>query len=289
MDLARTRLRLPTPLVLLLLAVLGAYSLLYIAHLVPIIVSQPVPPDWGQHRIAAERVASGASPYFVEDWYRFRWSPVGAWIMVPITALGPWAWIAAQFAALLTLPRRLALVALLAFPFWADVQAGNVLVFTFVAAFHALRGNQWAGAAFVAMALVIPRPLVLPLLTWLAWQWPSWRIPIVVAAAASLGAAVVTGYHVDWLGMLLLTGGEETHRFGAQLLPAWPLTGIAFAVLLTVLGYPAAAGFAVQPYWLPYYGLLLLLEIRPRTNGPVDRRAQGASVAPAHRAATRAP
>lgn len=268
-------------------AVLGAYSLLYVAHLLPLIVSQPVPPDWGQHRIAAERIASGASPYFVEDWYRFRWSPVGAWMMVPLTALGPWAWAAAQFASLLTLPRWLGFVTLLAFPFWADVQAGNILVFTFVAVFHALRGNAWAGAAFVAMALLVPRPLVLPLLVWLAWQRPSWRTPIFVAAAASLGAAVVTGYHLEWLSMLLATGNEETHRLGAQLLPAWPLTGIAIAGLITVLGYPAAAGFALQPYWLPYYGLLLLLEITPRTKGPVERRAVGASVDLAHRAATR--
>lgn len=277
------------PLVVLLVGLLGAYSVLYIGHLVPLIVSQPVPPDWGQHRVAAERIASGASPYFVEDWYRFRWSPAAAWIMVPITALGPWAWAAAQFGSLLTLPRRLALVTLLAFPFWADVQAGNILVFAFVAAFHALRGNPWAGAAFVAMAILVPRPLLLPLLAWLAWQRPSWRIPILVGAAVSLGAAVVTGYHAEWLAMLIVVAGEETHRLGAQLLPAWPLTGIALAILLTVLGHPAAAGFALQPYWLPYYGLLLLLEVRPLTKGPVSQRAPGASVAPAHRAATRAP
>lgn len=276
-------------LVLLALAVLGAYSLLYIAHLLPIIVTQPVPPDWGQHRIAAELIASGASPYFVEDWYRFRWSPVGAWIMVPLTAIGPWAWAAAQFASLVTLPRRLAVVTLLAFPFWADVQAGNILVFTFVAAFHALRGNAWAGAVFVAMALIVPRPLVLPLLAWLAWKRPSWRLPMLVAALASVAATVATGYHADWLAMLVETGGEEAHRFGAQLLPGWPLTGIALATVLTALGYRAAAGFALQPYWLPYYGLLLLLDVPALTNGLVDRRATRASVAPAHRAATRAP
>lgn len=286
MDRIRTQLRLGTIFGLLAAAVLGAYSLLYIAHLLPLIVGQSVAPDWAQHRVAGERIASGASPYFIEDWYRFRWSPVAAWIMVPITALGPGAWAAAQIASLFTLPRWLALATLLAFPFWADVQAGNILAFTFVAGFHALRGNRWAGAAFVAMALFVPRPLVLPLLAWLAWQRPPWRIPIVVAAAVSLGAAVVSGYHAEWLAMLLATGGEETHRFGAQILPAWPLTGIAIAGLLTVLGYPAAAGFALQPYWLPYYGVLLLLEVRPRTEGRVDRRAPDASVARAQRAAT---
>lgn len=182
MDLVRARPRLPAPLTLLVAAVVGAYSLLYIAHLFPLIVSQPVPTDWEQHRVAAERIASGASPYFVEDWYRFRWSPVGAWIMVPLTAVGPWAWTAAQVALLLTLPRRLAVIALLAFPFWADIQAGNILVFTFVTGFHALRGNGWAGAAFVAMALIVPRPLVAPLLR--GWHggirrggFPCWSRP----------------------------------------------------------------------------------------------------------------
>lgn len=281
------RVRTPSLLLLLPLAVLAAYSLLHIAHLLPLIVSQPVPPDWGQHRIAAERISSGASPYFIEDWYRFRWSPVGAWLMVPITAVGPWVWAAAQFSALLTLPRRLAFVTLLAFPFWADVQAGNILVFTFVAAFHAMRGNAWAGGLFVAMALIVPRPLVLPLLAWLAWKQPSWRLPMLVAALASVAAAVVTGYHAEWLAMLIVTSGEEAHRFGAQLLPGWPLTGVALATLLTALGYPAAAGFALQPYWLPYYGLLLLVDISTLTKGPVDRHGLRASVAPSHRAVAR--
>ena len=243
-----------------LFGLIAAFSVLYIAHLLPLIVSQPVPPDWEQHRIASNLIASGESPYFLADWYRFRWSPVGAWIMVPLTALGPWVWFSSQFAVLLTLPRKLALVTLLAFPFWADVQAGNILTFAFVAAFHALRGNTWAAGAFVGMALAVPRPLLLPLLAYLAWQHATWRVPIAVAGLLSVIAAVATGYHVDWVQMLLLTGTDESHRLGAQLLPWWPLTGVVLAMVLTVRGFPAAAGFALQPYWLAYYWLLPLLD-----------------------------
>jgi hypothetical protein len=34
--------------------------------------------------------------------------------------------------------------------------------------------------------------------------------------------------------------------------------------VLTIFGYPAVAGFALQPYWLAYYGLLPLLDWRKR-------------------------
>lgn len=251
-------------LMLPMLALVAAYSVLHIAHLVPMILWQPVPTDWEQHRIAADRIASGASPYFVEDWYRFRWSPVGAWLMVPLTALGPWAWMAAQFASLVTLPRKFALVTLLAFPFWADVQAGNIMTFTFVAAYHALRGNRLAAGLLLGIALIVPRPLLIPLVVYLFWLRPGWRIWFAVAALMSLIGAVVTGYHAQWFEMLLMTGTEESHRFGAHALPGWPFTGLGLAATLTILGYPAVAGFAVQPYWLAYYGLMPLLDWRMR-------------------------
>jgi hypothetical protein len=184
--------------------------------------------------------------------------------MVPLTALGPWAWMAAQLTSLLTLPRKLALVTLLAFPFWADVQAGNIMTFTFVAAYHALRGNRLAAGVLFGMAIIVPRPLLMPLVVYLLWLHPPWRIWFAVVALSSLIAAVATGYHGQWIEMLLLTSTEESHRFGAQALPGWPYTGLALAAVLTRLGYPAIAGFALQPYWLAYYGLLPLLDWRKR-------------------------
>jgi len=89
--------------------------------------------------------------------------------------------------------------------------------------------------------------------------------------------------------MLLVTGGEEAHRFGAQALPGFPYSGMALALLLVTLGHPATAGFALQPYWLPYYGLLLLLDVSTRTKGPVDPRAARASVGKAQGPSTRHP
>lgn len=246
--------------VIAVLAVVAAYSVLHSAHLIGLFLSQPVPPDWEQHRIAAERIASGSSPYFEEPWYRFRWSPVAAWLMVPITALGPWVWTAAQFGVLLLLPRALAIITLFAFPFWADVQAGNIMVFLFVAAYHAVRGSRTAALSLVALVVLVPRPLLLPLLAYVGAAHAGLRIPFSVLALVALMLAVLTGHHVEWIVALFSTLGEESHRFGAQWLPLWPFAGLAMAAALVRLRLPGTAGLAIAPYWLPYYGLLPLAD-----------------------------
>lgn len=245
---------------LLVAAAIGAYSVLHTAHLMKLFINEPVLPDWEQHRIAAQRIANGISPYFTEDWYRFRWSPVAAWLMVPITALGSWVWTIAQFGSLLLLPRSLALFSLLAFPFWADIQAGNIMVFLFVAAFHAIRGSSVAAVIVVALGVLVPRPLLIPLLLYVAASYPKLRVAFSVMIISSLIGAVLTGYHADWVAALLQTGGEESQRLGGQSLPGWPAINMGAAILLLWVGFPGMAGLAVSPYWLPYYGLLPLAD-----------------------------
>jgi hypothetical protein len=73
-------------------------------------------------------------------------------------------------------PLRIA--TLLAWPFWYDLLLGNVLVFVLLAGARALRGSRVATFAFLAMTVLMPRPLMVSLAAWLLWQRPGWRIPI---------------------------------------------------------------------------------------------------------------
>jgi hypothetical protein len=223
--------------------------------------------DWMVYREAGARVASG-TVYQSEWYYIFRYSPLVAYLFAVI---GPWGflpWAAAHFAALLALPRRIALIALLSFPFWEDVYNGNTMTFVAVAGFLVLRGSRWGTAAFVVMAVLMPRPLMIPLLAWLVWQRPAWRLPKFGSGGGALLASLATGMGVTWLLSLRQTGQEfgSIIDIGPSLvLGAWwiPL-GIVVAVVLTWKGWLGLASLAASPYWLPYYPAMLLLELADR-------------------------
>ncbi len=115
--------------------------------------------DWMVYRDAG-RNALGRELYAIEP--PFRYSPLLAYAFTLIGPLGYLPWAVAHIAVLALLPRRVALIALASFPFWADVYHGNTLTFVFVAAYLALSGSRWATWAFLAMAVLMPRPLMLP-------------------------------------------------------------------------------------------------------------------------------
>src|SRR5438132_4972863 len=133
------------------LAVLGAVNLIAVAGLINASLHQAVPNDWYQFKLAGERISAGLSPYAVAPPWTFRWSPIAAWILLFLTAVGPFPWLIAQFTSLLALPRRVALLALLTVPFWADVYEGNILTFSLVLAVLALRGSRVASLAYLAL------------------------------------------------------------------------------------------------------------------------------------------
>lgn len=252
-------------LLVLLLAVVGAYSVLRIGALIPTILTQDLPPDWMQLRFGGERVLAGESPYVWDSALRFRWSPVAAWLLVPLTAFGPWIWTAAQFAALVALRSlSLAVVTLLFWPFWQDVQAGNVMVFVLLAGVWALRGNAYGIGAWFVLALLIPRPLMLPLTAWLLWKHHEWRLPFAGMAIASVGLAAVTGLLPDWIGALAASTEEVyAERWGPAV---WlGLVGViaasGAAVVLAWRGWVGAASLLISPYWLVYYPLVLILDL----------------------------
>jgi hypothetical protein len=252
-----------------LLAVLGAINVVAVAGLISATLNQTVPNDWYQFHLAAQRIASGLSPYTVEPPWTFRWSPVAAWLLVPLTAVGPIPWMVAQFASLLLLPRRAAVVALLTFPFWADVYEGNILTFTFVLAVLALgggRGSRFASLAYLGVVMLVPRPLTVPVAIWLLWRRPQLRVPAVTIFAVHAVLVALSGYGTQWLQRLATSGDEiAAHNAGpSALIGAWwvPI-GLVLAAYLIWRGRLGLASVAASPYLILYYWLFVLLELVP--------------------------
>ncbi len=222
--------------------------------------------DWDIYLEAARRFPLGT----LYDWhapYFYRYAPQ----LAPVLALLPWvgllAWRAAHFVALALLPsRRLALLMLISYPFWFDVNTGNLMVFVLVAAAWAYRGNRVATAAYLALCVLIPRPIMVPLLAWILWQRRAWRVPFIVMALLGVLTAIPTGYLPAWIGSLFQSGANEIgndfnlspSRFiGA----AWLAIGVPLAAWLTIRGRLGWASMAISPYLLPYYVEMLGLEL----------------------------
>jgi hypothetical protein len=244
--------------------------------------------DWTIFGEAGRRVVGGGNLYAVENDYAFRYSPILAYIFAAISWIGPWVWrllhvLAA--ASLFWLDRRLAAIALLAWPFWFDVEAGNLVTFVFVLGAWALGGRRWAIGAFLVMALLVPRPLIAPATTWLLWKQPGWRWPFVALFAAHAIAAVLTGWGWTWIVALSASTAESQSvlNFGPSRLIGfwWVPIGVALAAGLTWRGRVGLAGLMASPYWLPYYFLIPLLDIRSwQTRG---RGKRGRASGPSHR------
>ena len=242
----------------------------------PLIATNPTftSEDWDVIRHGAELILGGADPY-VEP--KYRWSPVAAWLSVPLLAIPYWAWILLHVAAVLALRDwRASAIALVSWPFWQDAGVGNVLVFVVLAGWWALRGNRFAAVAYLALCLLMPRPLMLPLAAWLVWTspWIRW-----MAACLFVGHAVLvalSGHGPEWLGVLAAAGEvdvDNPYAIGpARLIGlGWLAIGIPLALVFLRSGRVGLAGLAASPYWLPYYLLFLLLELRPVQDRGVSR------------------
>ena len=129
-----------------------------------------------------------------------------------------------------------------------------------------LRGSRLGTWIYLIMVLLIPRPLMVPVAVWLLFKQPGLRLPFAAAAALSLLAALLSGYGVEWLGVLAHAGPVEIvnpYQIGpSRLIGQWwvPL-GLALAAVLTWKGRLGLAGLAASPYWLPYYLMYGLLEL----------------------------
>jgi len=224
------------------------------------------PTDW---RILAEagRRAGTSELYQQFDVAPFHYSPFYAYLLVPLAWIGPSAWAGLHVAAAFAFgsPRITALL-LVAFPFWHDALSGNVLVFVLLAAWWALRGNRLATFAYLALCLLMPRPLMAPVAVWLLWQRPEWRLPFAAMFGVHAVAVLATGLADDWARMLL----NATSAFYGHPLnwapsrwigAAWMVAGLPLAAWLTWKGRLGLASLAASPYLFPYYFLFGLLDV----------------------------
>lgn len=196
----------------------------------------------------------------------FRYSPLVALFFAAITPLGYIGWTVMHFAALLTLPRKIALLVLVTFPFWNDVYNGNTMTFVFVAAYLAYTGSRWGTVAFLVLCLLIPRPLMLPLLGYTLWTRREYVLPFAAMFAVHAVAVWLTGWGPEWIGNLTRDAQPLDSRgtFGPSLILGWlyvPI-GLALAAWLTLKGRLGLASVVAQPYWLSHYFIMLLLEVR---------------------------
>jgi hypothetical protein len=230
-----------------------------------------VPQDWWMWEQLPERIASGAV-YAHGDGYYFTWSPLAAlllgWVIVP---LGYPIWFAAHLAVLpLLRSSALMMLILVSVSFWVDAIVGNGMIFVAVAGTVALRGSRSAALISLVLFVLMPRPLQLPLVGWLAWQDRRLLVPFAVMIVISAAAVIVTGW--NWLGGL--AAQSSAVEAGANLAPtalsgpAWLIIGIPLAAWLTARGRLGLAGLAVSPYLFPHHLLALAWEWRwvvPRT------------------------
>lgn len=227
------------------------------------------PFDWDNYVEAARRFPLGT----LYDWqypYGYHYAPQLTPLLGLLTAAGITVWRLAHFVALALLPsRKLALLLLVSYPFWADVNTGNLMVFVLLAATWAFRGSSAATGIYLALCVLIPRPIMLPLLAWLLWQRPAWRLPFVGMAAIVVITAIPTGYLPDWTGSFLASGVKDVaNDFNLSpsrfIGPAWLVIGVPLAAWLTIRGRLGWASMAISPYLLPYWVQMLGLElVRP--------------------------
>jgi hypothetical protein len=234
--------------------------------------------DWIIYREAGERVISGGL-YDWEGIYAWSYSPPLAYVFTVLTPIGFFGWSILHVAALALLrDTRLILITALSWPFWADLYNGNTMVFVFVAAVAAIRSSTIGTGTFLALALLMPRPLMLPLIAWVLWKQPQWRLyfPLMVAAFAIL--VLLTGHGQAWVETLFGVGeavAASSRDVGpSAVIGAWWLPiGAVLAVVLTAAGRVGLASMAASPYWLPQYLLMTLLELvdRDRVRGSASR------------------
>jgi len=242
--------------------------------------------DWLNSYAPAGRLAGSAQLYawtdlpYGEAPFVYRYSPVASYLFAALVPFGLVGWTVLHFAALLALPRALALLSVISFPFWSDVLAGGSMVFVAVAAVLAVRGNRLAVAAFVLLAVMIPRPLMVPVLAYLVWK-AEWRTRWIIAAVFALHAYAVlaTGLGDDWIRSLTARGADDIGAvwdFGPGRLigPLWIPIGAALASLLTWRGRLGLASLAASPYWLLQYALMLALEF-DRSSVRREERTEG--------------
>lgn len=207
----------------------------------------------------------------------FIYSPVLAWMLAPVLSLGFWPYVVLHIAsAALVRSVSFAALMLVSWGFWFDTVGANTMTFVVVAGALALRGSRWGALAYLALCLLMPRPVQLPLAVWLLWKDRTLRGPFAGLFAAHAVLVLWTGYGGEWITAMVAYGSDPNYDVGLSALLGhwWLLVGVPLAAWLTVKGRPGWAGLALSPYVLPQYTLVVLWEVlRLGDLHPVGRHA----------------
>ena len=219
--------------------------------------------DWDIFTEAGRRYFDGG--LYTWEGLPYRYSPLLAPLFAALAPIGYLGWTALHFAALLTIPRKLALLVLVSAPFWNDVYNGNTVTFAFVAAVWALRGKPWA---FFVLAVLIPRPVMLPVLAWLLWRHREYVVPFALIALASIAGAWMTGWLEPWIVSEIGNFGRSEIKsdFGPSVWIGvwWYPVALALAAWFTVRGRLGIASVFSALTLNVTYPMFLLLEVRER-------------------------
>ncbi|MGH2428482.1 MAG: hypothetical protein ACRDGV_06285 [Candidatus Limnocylindria bacterium] len=224
--------------------------------------------DW-HHFVEASRRVTDGGLYDISANYGYRYSPVLAYGFALLVPLGDLGWRLLHVVAALALPNwPMRIVALASWPFWFDVEAGNLMIFVLLAAAWALQGNRFATVAFLALTIAIPRPLMLPIAVWLLWKRPEYRVPALAIFSVHAVAVLATGWGPEWVATLQHSGNEilSPNNLGPSRIVgmAWLIIALPLAAFLTWRGRIGFASLLASPYWLPYYGLMPIVELGRR-------------------------
>jgi hypothetical protein len=118
--------------------------------------------------------------------------------------------------------------------------------------------------------------LMVPIVIWIIWRQPGWRIPFVILFVVHLGLVAASGYLDEWATILISAGAEEIESVfnvapSAIIGPVWLVLAIPLALWAFRAARPALSGLLLQPYWLPYYLLILLADPLPSRSWWQDR------------------
>lgn len=230
--------------------------------------------DWRIMERAAQ-MAGSPELYELRGIDTFVWSPVSAYALKVLEPLWFEAWQVVIVMAALAMPTwRLRLLVLVSWPFWHDWIFGNLLTLIFLASVYAWRGSRVGTVAFFAFALLIPRPLLVPMLVWILWKRPEWRWPF--AAIFVLHALLVlwSGLGAEWIATLAHVGPGlidlPVNRGPSRILGYWWFViGVPLGTWLFFRGRVGWAGLAISPYVWSYYLFWLLPEVnRVPDSGP---------------------
>lgn len=257
----------------LLVVALAVANAVLLPRSLEVLLAGGIAVDWLQFVEGGVRVFGG-DLYEQTETYGFRYSPIAAYLFTLVGPMGTLAWRLLHVAAALALPTwPMRLLTLASWPFWYDVETGNIMVFVLLTAAWAVRGSRLGALGFVVLLLFFPRPLMLPVMAWILWRRPEWRAPFVAIALVHGLAVLATGWAGEWIALLLTLGRESVspNNLGPSrfLGAAWLVIGIPLAVFLTWRGRLGWASLAISyPYVLPYYLLMLLLELPDRLQLP---------------------